>query len=502
MQVQIITLFIGLLAVSCASKKPVASDSLFGKESQYVESIVSGVNARWHTISPDYANLTKGDGEPAPHFFFDINPQLNDNTKSVNFVVETPAYSDFRYRIDLLSGLHHTVAPYCSQTDIAGKHQFTIEKPPFTIGIVPRILDQLMLPQKIIVFGNETFYQANFRQNYFDARIVGGYIEQICEESFCETPEEWKSRLVLIGVQKRNPKFDDVKDPADLKKLVNWKKVEAFVENGQGKNRIGKKYFKGYQMGALIDSSQAINFIKKQSFIFTIEKMKETMMGCYQLYSHLWKVLGENNILDRPAESMEEISFKSRVVKEERINKTKLKPFYKRFIATYKKFHKEIKTCSEYVYPANIENNADRHWLMTYLVAFAKMGEVGYYYDCSRKIWMSNPKLPNGNRTVPISKQLRYCSASSIDNAFSSAVNYLSRLSKANRISYRYIDYDSGPHGTHNKIYSWVPTDGKVFECKEYDEFHATIKGFPSDVKWKQKNLQGKTKTGLGEIIY
>lgn len=477
-------------------------DNLSGTK-EYVESLVTGVTPRWHSLAPDWAKLNDAELKSPPHLFWDVGPDVNKKNNTLNFVVEVPEGSPVKYSLDLTSGMHVTEGPYCSQPDSWKKYDFDIERPPFTIGIVPRVLDQLMLPQKIIVFGNGAYYREHFKTNFFDARVVGAYVEQVCPDNTCQHEDSWKSRLVLIGVQNRHPKFENVKRPEDLKKIVDWTKVEAFVENGQGKNKILKKYFPAFRMGALVDASQALHFLGQNSHVFTIDSMKDMKVNCYKLYDHIYQTLGHKSALEKPAETIEQIKLKSRVIKEQRLKKLGTEElFFSKFIKTFKKFHKQLKTCSNYVYVSNLQHDRDRHWFMTYIMAFTKMHDLGYVYDCSRKSWFPNPLIAPGKRAEPVEKQMGYCTASSIDRAFDTAVHGLNRQWGSNKTSYRYVTYDQGPLGTHNKIYSWVATDGKVFECKEYSDYRSQIKTFPSDIRWIPRDAQGKTKTELGDIIY
>lgn len=502
MQVLISYFFVSLLIVSCATSQEDQDIELTKGSKDFAEGLVSSVNTRWHTLAPEWAKLVGDDMKAPAHFFWDVNPEVVRSERTVNFVIENPEGSQNKYGIDITSGLHYTQGPYCEQSDIWKKSEEKIERPPFTIGIVPRVLDQLMMPQKIIVFGNGAYYRKYFRRNYFDARVVGAYIEQICPSGKCIGREKWKSRLVLIGVQNGNSDFLEVKNLRDLKQVIDWEQVKLFVENGQGKNIVLQKYAPGYRMGATVDSSQAFNFLSKHGHYFTIEKMKEMKVSCYKLYDYLYKNLGHENMLETSANSIQEVKAKTRALKENKVKFQKTDLFYHRFVKSFKKFHSQIKTCSTYVYPSNIKYDRDRHWFMTYILAFSKMHELGFVYDCSRRGWYPNPIQGAGRRSQALDRQMKYCTASSIDRAFESAVQTLGKERKSQRPSYRYITFDQGTIGTHNRMYSWVETDGKTLDCKKYKDFQAKIISFPKDIRWKQRNTQGKTKTELGDIIY
>ena len=227
-------LFLMLLSMGCSQIKDqftTDSDPVFGSK-EYAVSLVAGINARWFK-QPKKFSLEGDNGEVPKHFFFDVNPDISMEKKTLNFVVSTPQGSPYAYEIDLVSGQHFMNHEYCETSDAWDIFQAKVEKPPYTIAIVPRVFDQLGEPQKIIVFGSEKYYQENFKTNFFDGRIIGGFIEQVCQKGACLEQNQWNSRLVLIAVEPNNDKFSKVNNIDELKTIVDWPEVKAFAENGQ-----------------------------------------------------------------------------------------------------------------------------------------------------------------------------------------------------------------------------------------------------------------------------
>jgi hypothetical protein len=253
-----------LIIVSCASKEESAPSALELKnksdkensqrESQvdknYKKSFVTMVKPFWFKTLKKFQLQSKS-GDPQTHMFYDVLPRFEKNKNTLNFIVTTPEGSEYGNDIDLASGQLYVNHKYCPTKDSYNKTSKKIDKPPFTIGVIPRIMDQLNTPQKIIVFGDKEYYQEFYKTNYFEARIIGAYIEQVCPVGSCLVAEDWLSRLVLIGVKPDSEKYSEVKNVNQIVKKVDWRQVEAFIENGQGTNLLAKNTFPGYRMGSI-----------------------------------------------------------------------------------------------------------------------------------------------------------------------------------------------------------------------------------------------------------
>ncbi|MFT6630314.1 MAG: inorganic pyrophosphatase [Bacteriovoracaceae bacterium] len=480
--------------ISCTQigKHKESSNQDFGSNS-LEDAIVSRIVPRWFSGHKEFT-LRHSSGQGVPHMFYDVSPDIDINKFTLNFVVTTPEGSPFSYNIDLASGQHVVNKAYCVQNDIWKQFSEGIFTPPFTMGIVPKILDQIGDPQKIIVFGDQKNYENNFTSNYFDARIVGGFIEQVCPIGGCFKDKEWKSRIVLIGVQKDHEKFHKVETITELKKVVNWPLVEAFIENGQGINRVVTNTYPAFRFGALITKEQALRYLDKNSVYLKNNKLLGMRKSCHRLYNHIWNKVYKDSPYETQMKSLKTARERLSFIKSEKsLNKSL---FYKRFKKAFIDYNTEYKTCLHFIYPSSINDNIERHWFFSYYSAVHLLHELEYSFDCNRGIWIKNVIGSNGKRIISLGNEFKKCNARMIDSAFELGIPFMDSLRKKNYQSYRYVDYDSRSFGTHKKVYSWVLDDNKVFSCDEEPEFNVQMgmKTFPKDVSWKRKRLKFNSK--------
>lgn len=494
-------IYIFFLFTSCSLFKSEESKNPL-ENIEYAKEIVLTIEPKWFDTAKRF-KLVSQTGENEPHLFFDVNPDTNLKEKKINFIATTIQDEKYGYELDLVSGKHYVSNAFCSQDDI-WKKVSSVDRPPFTEGVIPRYLDQLNKPQKIIVFGESDYYKKNYQDNFFEAKIVGGFIEQSCPSGVCTDPTSWLSRLVLVGVQPENSKYKKITNMKELMEVVDWKNVEAFIENGKGKNYLMEKFYPGFRMGAVVDGPQALSFFMKNSYFFSVDRMKNLKFSCYKLYDYTWKTLSFESILEKPATTKDEINQKALLIEKIRKENRQDVFFSQRFMTLYKKFQSKYETCFEYVYPASINDDRKRFWLFSYLQAFSHLQKLGYYFNCSRNAWEVNPRIEKDKRLYSLKDQFRDCSSRSIDLAFEFAVNYLKTLKLDYKPSYRFVDYDRINMGTHNKLYSWVKSSGKALSCsdKEVRDFSANLETFPKDIFWDKKEVKVKESSNLGDIIY
>ena len=484
-------------------------DSRIG-DSDYKKSFVTSVSPYWFKTLERY-QLQDNGGLPQANLFFDVLPAFEKNKNTLNFIVTTPQGSEYGYELDVASGQLFVNRQFCKHNDKYERTPKTIYKPPYTMGIVPRLYDQLNTPQKIIVFGSPDYYSQFFRSNFFEAKIVGAYIEQYCEIGSCVSADDWLSRLVLIGVQPDSKKFGKVKNVTELVPMVEWDEVVAFIENGNGSNLFGEDVFPAYRMGALIDASQALYFLGENSVILGNEQLKKTRLSCYKLYDYIYRYL--NLKKEQFTKSDQETSQENRLlVGNEQFQSVQVNQFkqiekslnfHQRFFRTFMKYHEQYKTCVKYVYPSNVNDDQDRHWFFAHYSAFHLLHDLGYYYECGRGGWVTNPLIEPGKRAISVKNQFRGCSGAQVDKAFRQSVILLNNLKDKRRTSYRYITYDNYPFGTHEKIYNWVKHDNKFLECTEDKNnlfFRDKLRSFPKEVRWKNKSKEDR-KARPGDII-
>lgn len=486
---RLIFLVFFLCTVSCSAiKKTVDSgQSLFIDEGN-PDAFVSKIDSKWFVSAGAFA-LKKTSGEVVRHMLYDVSPDINSDNFTLNFVVATPEGSSYGYSIDLLSGQHYFNKKFCKQSDVWKKYSETVYKPPYTQGIVPRILDQLGSPQKIIVFGDKDYYSENFTKNFFDAKIIGAIIEQVCPLGRCHQDKDWNSRIVLIGVQVGNDDYKDVNNLEDIKKKLDWTYVEAFVENGQGRNFLAGSYSPGFKYGAELTAQQSLRYLDRNSIYLKNEKLLGIRKSCHLLYNHIWNEVGLDSKYESKIKKIKTREQRKNFISKNKLNEKTL--FYTRFKRGFSKYANEYKTCSKYIYTSSVNDHIERHWFFTYYSAVHKLYELGHTFSCSRVIWKKShlSSLDRGEKAIETA--FRGCSARKIDIAFESAVTYLAHLGRKKMQTYKYIDYDKGLEGTHRKLYSWVPFSNKVFQCEDNQgSLRRKRKDlFPRDVKWIKRRL-------------
>src|SRR5690606_8699326 len=89
---------------------------------------------------------------PKKHLFFDPASTINWSDGTVKFVSLTPSDSQYSFSVDLASGQPYVKHQYCEQKDIFGDYKGKVNRPSYVQGFIPKVLDQLGEPQKIIYF--------------------------------------------------------------------------------------------------------------------------------------------------------------------------------------------------------------------------------------------------------------------------------------------------------------------------------------------------------------
>ncbi len=403
----------------------------------------------------------------------------------LNFFVTTPVESDYSYDFDLISGKLFSQFSFCSQKDVWKTYKDELNRPMFTSGVVPRILDQLGTPQKIIVFGNDQFFKENFSPEkeipLYQAKIVGGVVEQYCEIYPCSSSGEWLSRQVLVAVSVDDPKFFNIENLDQLKKVVNWREVVAFLENRQGRSiKSSVTYINkeadykeeegpAYRYIGEISLENVISYTNKNGHIFDFFQLESMRKNCHKLYDYLWETASQTKL--------------KKIKKEESADNL----FAKTFGNFLEKYGKEFTTCSKYVRVANVNQSAARHWFFTFLTGFVKLNQLGHIYFCDQKVWMENIINSEGKLQFNPVEVYQSCSDKELSIGLNMMGYYLNQRYQGGMNHLRYISYDEGIGRTHSKIYSWVYMTGKKLSCSNKEEMtksNLPYEIFPEDIKW------------------
>jgi len=214
-------------------------------------------DASWFKTKKRFAAFDK-DGDYQLNPFFDFHPDIDIKSGAVNFVAVTPYGNSIGYDIDIVSGQLYKNFVYCNQDDVWESYKGGIKYPNYTEGVIPRFVNASSEIQRILVFGRGGFYLKTRAIEPQRVRIIGGIQEQFCKRTKCISSSEWESRIVLVAVDPKDSKFEDVKNFTDLKKQIDWFYTKAFFENGKGRTIAGKNQHPAYRIFAEYTKDEAI----------------------------------------------------------------------------------------------------------------------------------------------------------------------------------------------------------------------------------------------------
>lgn len=467
---------------------------------------------QWLKVDPRFAHRST-EGFYTTHAFFDFIPFPDLKTNKINFVLLTPEDSEFGYELNLHSGQIVKRHKYCPQDDIWRAYKSELNRPPYSYGFVPRILDQLGSPLKIFVFGGKKYLSKSTPSQPLSqrVRVVGGIIHQYCENFPCARRSEWLSRLVLLGVNHLDPKFKKVATIKALKSEIDWKEFKAFVENGFGRQIRGKDESPAFRVFGAVNAKEAFRYALSKGHLFKFKEMKKLREGCHRLYDYVWKranLLRTNIAKKRYRQStvgdvdnrsllvdVKKSIFLNKDGKKKEFTKEELeepmvgpKTFLQFFNEFYNKYSERFQTCSEFVRSSNALKDKERHWFFAYLQAFLNLEDLGYVYHCSKRVWIRNSFLADGTRQYDKKAMKNSCISAQLEQSFDMAITLLGGLKRGNYPHFYYLLYDQGHGGSHNRIFSWVESDGKQISCKEKVVDYRNEEFFPKDVSWNYFN--------------
>ncbi len=460
------------------------------------------------------------DGEFLIHPFFDLVPFASETDNSINFIRTTPIGSLSKYEIDLRSGKLYRSHNFCDQEDVWKKYSGTIYRPPYSEGFVPRLLDQLGTPQRIVVFGKERYFQKYevTPTRSQRVRVIGGVLLQYCTTYPCRGYNKWQSRLLLIGVNPLDPEFKEVKNLNQLKKIVNWDEAVAFIQNSNGRKLSGSVPRPSYRIVGNIGPREAFKIALDKGHLFKFDEMKTIRNSCHALYDHIWnniRAIRKNGEAKMTGKELTPVNRKKVVAKldtfsgnvlsaevteaprsEVRQKELEISDFSVFFKNFYTKYKDRYKTCQQFVRDTSINADKERMWFFAYLTSFFNTEDSGYIYSCSGRAWIKNPITTSGKRLYSFEKRMRSCTSSELDSAFDTSINIQAGLSSSFQEHFRFIQYDHGGGASHQKMYTWIHDLGDGYICDQ--KRRSALPVFPQDVNWK--NFKNYTK-GSRDII-
>ncbi len=468
----ILLLFVGCSFISTSEDGP--------------ESILP-IKASWFSSQTNHA-LVDREGSPVAHLFFDITTNKSELKPLVSTVIITRQGSTYQYEFDLASGQRYFSHAYCPQKDIWNQYSGEINKPNFSTGIIPGFLDQIGSPQKVIVFGGARKFKRATDIFENTVKLVGAYIEQNCPEGNCLGKSIWVSRMVFVAVDLSSKKLKDVNNVASLESLVDWGKAKAVLENQYGYNDVAGARYPYIRVGNLIPLDEAIRYHQKNSIFISTGEARKIQKGCHALYDKLWKEVGEEQDVDKPAFNLEQLNKKAKLIEQ---LKEQRKPvgFAARFKTFAIKYHSELMTCEKFVYAGNINRNPEEFWFLTYVGTFMHLHNEGYYFDCRNRSWQKNVKDSFGRYKYDFKSGIESCQEREFDQAMTLIPNFLKSLVGSSPTYFKFVDYDNHPFGSHAKLYSLVDVTTKKMGCDSDENiaFRKQLKAMAEDVKWKSR---------------
>lgn len=476
------SVFLLLLCGGCAFFK---SDKHLSESNE----LLTPVESRWFSKNLNHS-LVDHSGAVQVHHFFDVKPELDRGDTFINAFILTPEGSEHSYQLDLTSGQRYFSHSYCPQNDVWNNFSGSLNRPNYTVGVVPRLLDQLGEPQKVVIFGGEKKFSAQLHAHEHRIKLVGAVIEQHCQEGNCLGKNNWISRMIFLGVDPEDKKLASTTDLKELLKKVDWAKAKAGLENLDGRNGTEGATFPAVRIGNLIPLKEAMDYYKKRSIFMSDKESSKIQNGCYALYDRLWKEVGQEQPEDKPAKTIEELKAKLKVVEE--LKKKRAVGFANRFRAFAQKYANEFSTCQRFVYSGNLNKNPEQFWFLSYAAIFFRLHKEGHYYDCKTRSWQKNLLNSSGEWVFNMKNGFQDCRERDFDQAMDYLPNYLTSLKLSEGSYYRFVDYDTHTFGTHQKLYSWVKMKNRTFNCSfdPNQNVKKEMRSFPEDVQWKHRDVK------------
>lgn len=484
-------MLLAVLFVSCATKKSRDFEA---------EDLLSIYEPRWFSKSEKHS-LRDSIGRLQPHLFFDVEPEFTERDQLANVIVTTLENSHLAYNVDLVSGQRYYAHSYCNQGDVWNQKGGTYGRPYFSMAYMPRVLDQMGDPQKVIIFGGANRLKESLDHHFVRIRIIGSYIVENCLDLNCLGKDNWTSRLVFIGVDPQDRKYRDIRDVEAFGDLQSWEKLVPTLQNMDGRNYSIDRTYPFKRVRGPLSYRETIQLFRKRSAFMADEEIKKIQNGCHALYQKMWTDVGADRIEDRPTKNQEELN-KKLLVREQLRDQKKPVGKIERFRAFIKKYFTEAATCEKFVYHGNINRDAEHFWFHSYMGMFIRLHKEGSYFDCRRKIWNENLYNVNGEPVHHLPDEIDFCSEKDIDQAMEYMPNHLKSMKGQMGPWFRFIDYDTHEFGTHRKVYSWVKMDNRKFDCRPDPNklILDKLQTFPEDTSWKRWEVIDVN--GDSKIIY
>lgn len=414
----------------------------------------------WFKIPSTFTIFDYVDRTPT-HPFFDVTPNWRPSQRLINYVAISPAESAFQYDLDLLSGKLYKVRDNCANEDLWGAYKEKVDRPNFTLAIIPQVYNHQRLAQKILIF-KEHFEQDKFifvPEESREARIIGSVILEYCDHYPCDSRKRWKATQILVGVDVLDAKYGQLNSLAELKNVIEWPYTKAYLENQFGAHQLANNFKPAYRVISELGVEETLKYFKDKSFVINVNKLQNWRKTCFSLYDSMWKEV-------------------TRIRSEKLHQQDKFHDF---FLSFYMHDLDQFVSCQKLVRAANINEEPARHWFFTYVSAFVNLEQNGFVYSCKDKVWSYNARVDIHHLVTTELKEMRLCKPSEFEAIFDHAINAMSTMQYQTNKSFRFIEYDTQHGGSHQKLYSWIQQQSLNLAC---DKNIRSPEIFPVDIYW------------------
>lgn len=456
-------IFLCFFIFSCSGKKEIKINPKFNYE-------VKRSDGKWFDNKSDFTLKDKY-GIPRFHPYFDHFNSNSIDGYSFTYFVVTENNSQSLMDFDLVSGKRFKKHDLCKAKDVWGR-DYSVERPKFSIGIIPRAFDFYGRPRRAIIFGDRSYKNGKV---YKRARIIGGVHLQKCERYPC-FDENWISELIPVAVNENSKKYKRIRNFDELGEVANLNYLKKFLENSLGTTNSISKSLPAYRVLTDLNAKETMRKVMNKKQYLTDKNVLSIRKGCHKLYNYVWK-------------SFSKVKKIKNVKKSRKILDLNKNNFLTVFKKIYLKHAQEYKTCLKFVSHQDEKVNSERFWFFAYFDVFMRLEELGHIYYCKKKSWVSRKNTVMSGIDSSKAGYFKDCTSYKLQDAFEKGISYMSGLKSGLRPYYEFMEYDFSAGGSHEKIYGWVYFDGKAPNCvnERYKRKNLSRKSglFPNDIRWK-----------------
>lgn len=403
--------------------------------------LMNDFEPRWFKDKEARYQRFNNNGDLLSHRFFDAAADYSLRKGEVNFVVNTPSQSEFRYQTNLISGQSYLREAFCKGKDLVDsgmevKKEFYL--PNYHEGFIPQMLDQKLTPQRIIVFGADELIQSYYQESFFRARIIGAVLIKECSsQEHCLNNYNDRSEVVLIGVSKDDQKLKTVVDIEGLNGKVEWNKALTTLVNTEGVFFYKESFLPTVQSYQVVDADKAKELLKKNNKLFNVKMAESIRSNCHSIYKRI------ENIIAEQKRGVKIAKLKDLLGKES----------------------KSYSLCVNLVQAVDPRKDHQLHDFynvlnLPYLLAINKN-----FYDCKKKKWQKATGLEKYSSINSLRRSIVKCNHQQFTALFETAFKYNESLQKEAKPYWRYIGYDDVSSGSHQRIDAWTRQPSEIIYC-------------------------------------